>query len=137
MILFKMGWVEDSQRWEHLIDHGEMVNEFVRCLPSARHVLASFAFYLYKVGEDSIPDALSIVADHLRTKNHDGLPIDKSTVYFLESILQRHVYGEPKLLQANQDLRQDTILILDRLVDSGSPVAYKMRDYFTAPDSHT
>lgn len=136
MMLFNMRWNEDSRSWERLADHGEKVNEFVRCLPSAPHVLASFVFYLYKVGEDSLPDALSIVAGHLRTKNHDVLPIDKSTVYFLESILQRYVYGEPKLLQANQDLRQDTILILDRLVDSGSPAAYKMRDYFTAPDSH-
>lgn len=137
MMLFNMRWSEDSLRWEHLVDHGERVNEFVRRLPPAQHVLASFAFYLYKAGDASLPDALSIVAGHLQSKNHAGSPIDKDTVYFLASVLQRCVYGKPKLLQANPRLRQDTVLILERLVESGSPAAYKMLDYFTAPNSPT
>ena len=131
MMLFNMRWDKDSQHWKHLADHSERVNKFVRRLPPAPYVLASFAFYLYKTGKGSPPNALSIVASHLGAENQ---PVDKNTVYLLASVLDRYVYRNPKPLRADPNLRKDAVLILNRLVESGSPEAYKMRDHFTAPN---
>ena len=38
------------------------------------------------------------------------------------------------MLKADPVLYEDTLLMLDALVDAGSPAAYKMRDDFATPN---
>lgn len=53
-----------------------------------------------------------------------------NTVFMLEVLLQRHVYGRPEELKQNQALRDAILLLLDFLVESGSSAAFRMRDDF-------
>lgn len=130
-MLFNIGWRDNPVRLPLLIGHEDDVNRFVTRLPAAPPVLTIFVRYLYSVGESALPEALTVVADRLQA----GSALDRSAVSHLEPILQRHVYGQPESLKADPVLREATLAILDRLVDAGSPAAYKMRDDFTTPNA--
>jgi len=132
-MVFDMEWLKDSQHWAYLAGHEERVCEFVGRLPPTPHVLASFARYLYASGAGSNPAPLKVVAGHLRAGDPAGLLGNEDTVYCLAHMLQRYVYGRPAMLK-KPALRKDTLLVLDLLVDAGSPAAYRMRDDFATPN---
>lgn len=132
-MVFDMEWLKGS-RWEYLAGHEERVCGFVGRLPPTPHVLASFARYLYASGAGSNPTPLKVVAGHLRAGDPAGLLGNEDTVYCLAHVLQRYVYGMPAMLKKDPALRKDTLLILDLLVDAGSPAAYSMRDDFATPN---
>ena len=76
-----------------------------------------------------------VVADILQDGNSTKLLSDKNAILYLESILQRHVYGKSTILKTDPNLRKATITILDQLVDVGSSAAYNMRDDFVTPSA--
>ena len=57
----------------------------------------------------------------------------KNTVFYLEMLLQRYVYAEPRRLKVDPGLRTAALFILDELADAGSSVAYRMREDFVTP----
>ena len=136
-MLFKTYWKEGLRSWDHLHGHELRVSEFATCLPPSSPVLLNFAYYLYKVGGGALPDAFTVVADRLRAGNPRELLSDGNSVFYLESLLQRYVYGQPLRLKANPELRTATLLVLDHLVDAGSSSAYMMRDDLVTPNSGT
>ena len=133
-MVFDLGWLEGSRCWAYLAGHEERVGGFVGRLPATPHVLASFAHYLYVSGAGSNPVSLKAVAGHLRAGDPAELLGNKDAVYCLAYVLQRYVYGRPEMLKVDPTLRNDTLLILDRLVDAGSSAAYRMRDDFATPN---
>ena len=56
-----------------------------------------------------------------------------NTVFLLEVLLQRHVYGRPLALKRDTDVRDAVLSLLDILVDKGSSAAFRMRDDFVTP----
>ena len=56
-----------------------------------------------------------------------------NTVFLLEVLLQRHVYGRPSELKHQGDLRNATLVLLDMFVEQGSSAAFRMRDDFVTP----
>jgi hypothetical protein len=56
-----------------------------------------------------------------------------NTVFLLEVLLQRHVYGRPLELKRDQAVRQAVLFLLDTLVENGSSAAFRMRDDFVTP----
>ena len=132
-MLFGTHWKDGLQSWHSLVDHKRQIRVLMTSLPVVSPVLMSFAHYLYNVGEISIPDDFVVVADSLRTGNPAELLMEQGTVFYLESILQRYVYGQPTVLKANPNLRTAILTILDQLVNTGSSGAYRMRDDFVTP----
>ena len=132
-MLFRAGWEEDMQSWHPIVGHEHRINALTTSLPAVQPVLASFAHYLYKVGKSSLPDAFVVVAGRLREGNPAELLSGGNTVFYLESLLQRYVYGQPMHLKTDPRLREAVLVILDHLVDAGSSAAYKMRDDFVTP----
>ena len=133
-MMFDVGWPKDSRHWALLAGHEERVVEFAGRLPPTPYALESFARYLYGSGAGTDPAALKAVARHLRAGDPAALLGSKETVYCLAGVLQRYVYGRAAMLKADPVLYRDTLLMLDALVDAGSPAAYKMRDDFAAPN---
>ena len=132
-MLFKMYWREGLRSWRHLDGHEHQVNAFTTRLPATSPILLSFVYYLYKVGEAELPEAFAAVADRLRMGSAAELLSDGNTVFYLDSLLQQYVYGQPLRLKSDPDLRVAILHILDNLVDAGSSAAYKMRDDFVTP----
>jgi hypothetical protein len=51
----------------------------------------------------------------------------------LETLLCRYVYGQPMALKKDPSLREAILYLLDVLFESGSSVAYRMRNDFVTP----
>ena len=132
-MLPKTGGEDGLRSWRPLVGHEHRINAFVTRLPAVQPVLAGFVHYLCEVGESSLPDAFIVVAGRLREGNPAKLLDNENTVFYLESLLQRYVYGQPMRLKTDPNLRAAVLTILDQLVDAGSSAAYRMRDDFVTP----
>ena len=55
------------------------------------------------------------------------------TVFVLEVLLQRYVYGRPLELKRDTRIRDAVLFMLDCLVEAGSSAAFRMRDDFVTP----
>ena len=132
-MLFVLPWNEGIRHWRRLDGHEHDVDELATSLPVSRRVLSAYARYLYRIGERALPRAFTVVANRIETGDPNELLGDGNTVFCLESLLGRYVYGQPLLLRTEPNLRQAILAILDNLVDAGSSAAYRMRDDFVTP----
>ena len=57
------------------------------------------------------------------------------TIFMLEVLLQRQVYGNPLRLKSQRTVREAILFLLDTLVENGSSAAFRMRDDFVTPAS--
>ena len=101
-------------------------------LPQNR-VLDDYVRFLYQIGERSLPQASSGLAASSRAGNTRELLKKRNTVFMLESLLQRFVYGRPLELKSNSIIRAAVLAVLDMLVENGSSAAFRMRDDFVTP----
>ena len=109
------------------------VDTLVVRLPASAAVLRAYCRFLYQVGEQSLPNGFVIVAERLSAGKPSEMLVEGNTVFYLESLLRRYVYGEPLRLKSNRQVRTAVLRILDNLVDAGASAAYRMRDDFVTP----
>ena len=133
-VLFGVPWKEGIHQLRRLQVHEEEVNLLVDRLPTVPPVLLSYTRYLDSIGRASLPDSFGVVAKILQNTAQNPLS-NSSTVYYLESMLGRYVYGEPLALKSDPNLRALVLIILDQLVEAGSSASYSMRDDFVTPVS--
>ncbi len=130
-------WKEDVRHWRSLEGHAGLVNALFEDLPASSTVLDNYLLFLYHVGEQSLPEAFIRVANRLRLGDPRQMMREGNTVFLLEALLQRYVYGRPIELKRQADLREAVLFLLDLLVESGSSAAFRMRDDFVTPISVT
>ena len=80
-----------------------------------------------------MPDAFKRIAGRLRDGDAKAMLRRGNTVFMLETLLRQHVYGRPRSLKRNRDVREAVLFLLDCLVESASSSAYRMRDDFVTP----
>jgi len=69
----------------------------------------------------------------LRRGNTQKMLEKTNTVFLLEVLLQRYVYGRPLELKSDRRIREAVLFLLDSLVETGSSAAFRMRDDFVTP----
>jgi hypothetical protein len=126
-------WKENVRHWRSLEGHAHNVDRLFDALPPSWIVLDSYIRFLYHIGERSLPSAFTHIASSLGRGNVQDMLRSSNTVFMLEVLLQRHVYGRPLELKRNSDLRVAVLLLLDTLVEVGSSAAFRMRDDFVTP----
>ena len=126
-------WKEDVRHWRRLDGQSSRVDALIAKLPSAAPVFQAYCRFLYKIGGRSLPWGFVIIAERLEAGNSSELLADDNSVFYLESLLRRSVYGEPHRLKSDPDVRSAVLDILDQLVEAGSSAAYRMRDDFVTP----
>jgi tRNA A37 threonylcarbamoyladenosine biosynthesis protein TsaE len=127
-------WKEHVRHWSSLDGHAHRIDDFFKKLPPSSLVLDAYCMFLYHVGEQSVLGAFILIANSLKQGNIGQMLLNKSdTVFMLEALLRRHVYGKPIELKENGERRSAVLFILDQLVENGSSSAYKMRDDFVTP----
>lgn len=126
-------WNQDVRYWRRLNGEEPRLDSLVKQLPALMPIVRAYVRFLYHIGERSIPTAFVTVADRLRSGEPSEILADENTVFCLESLLQRNVYGEPQRLKSDAGIRSAVLEILDKLVDAGSSAAYRMRDDFVTP----
>lgn len=136
-ILLGSGWKEDVRHWRSLEGHAGHVHALFEDLPASSTVLDDYIRFLYHVGEQSLPEAFVRIAKRLRQGNPQQMMQKGNTVFLLEVLLQRYVYGRPLELKRQSDLRDAVLFLLELLVENGSSAAFRMRDDFVTPVSTT
>lgn len=128
-------WKEDVRHWWSLEGYAGHVHALFEDLPASSTVLDSYLRLLYHVGEQSLPESFILIAKRLQQGDSRQMLRKGNTVFLLEVLLQRYVYGRPLELKRQVDLREAVLFLLDLLVECGSSAAFRMRDDFVTPVS--
>jgi hypothetical protein len=126
-------WNDNVRHWRFLDGYAHLVPTLFEALPPTSIVLDNYVRFLYHIGERSLPEAFVRVADALRQGDAQRMLEKANTVFLLEVLLQRHVYGRPLELKSHRTMREALVFILDSLVEAGSSAAFRMRDDFVTP----
>jgi hypothetical protein len=126
-------WKENVRHWRSLEGHADQVHALFEALPPSPIVLDDYVSFLYHIGERSLPESFVRVANSLRHGNAQAMLAKTDTVFLLEVLLQRRVYGRPLELKRDTAVRQAVLFLLDILVENGSSAAFRMRDDFVTP----
>jgi conflict system STAND superfamily ATPase len=126
-------WKDNVRHWRYLDGYAHLVDALFESLPVTSIVLDNYVRFLYHIGEKSLPIAFVHVAAALRRGDIQEMLKKTNTVFLLEVLLQRHVYGRPLELKSDSSLRESILFILDNLVEVGSSAAFRMRDDFVTP----
>jgi hypothetical protein len=126
-------WKDNVRHWRSLEGYDQLVHALFAALPPTSIVLDDYVRFLYHIGDRSLPVAFAHVADALRRGEDQTMLQKPNTVFMLEVLLQRHVYGRPLELKKDPRIREAVLFILDSLVESGSSSAFRMRDDFVTP----
>jgi len=128
-------WKEGIRHWRSLEGHAGNIHALFEDLPASSTVLHSYLRFLYHVGEQSLPEAFVRIARRLQQGDPCQMLRKEDTVFLIEVLLQRYVYGRPLELKRRSDLREAVLFLLDLLVENGSSSAFRMRDDFVTPVS--
>jgi hypothetical protein len=132
-IFLGASWKEDARHWRSLEGHASKIDALFDDLPPTAKALEDYLRFLYNIGEQSLPGAFIRIVKRLQQGDPGQMLRKWHSVYKLEVLLQRHVYGRPLELKRNHDLRGAVLVLLDMLVDQGSSAAFRMRDDFVTP----
>jgi hypothetical protein len=126
-------WKEHIRHWKSLEGYAQRVDRLFEDLPASSTVLDDYVRFLYHIGEQSLPAALVLIAKRLQSGNSGEMLSKSNTVFLLEVLLQRRVYGRPLELKREVAIRDAVLSLLDILVENGSSAAFRMRDDFVTP----
>jgi len=130
-------WKEGVRHWRSLEGYAGHVHSLFEDLPASSTVLDDYLRFLYHIGEQSLPEAFIRIAKRLRQGDPRQMMRKGNTIFLLEVLLQRYVYGRPLELKRQSNLRAAVLFLLDLLVEHGSSAAFRMRDDFVTPVSMT
>lgn len=132
-IFLGLQWDDHVRHWRSLEGYAQNVHALFDDLPPGATVLDDYVRFLYHIGEQSLPDAFKRIAKRLQKGDAQRMLSKSNTVYMLEVLLQRYVYGRPLELKSDREMRDAVIYLLDALVEQGSSAAFRMRDDFVTP----
>jgi hypothetical protein len=132
-IFLGQDWKDGVRHWRRLEGNAHRVGRLASRLAGSRRVLEAYAGFLHDVGESCLPKGFITVADSLEAGNAADMLASNNSVFYLEALLRRYVYGEPLKLKQAPAVRAAVLSILDLLVEAGSSACYRMRDDFVTP----
>jgi energy-coupling factor transporter ATP-binding protein EcfA2 len=132
-------WKDDVRHWRSLEGYASHIHALFDDLPASSIVLDDYLRFLDSIGEQSLPDAFIRIANRLKQGDPRQMMRKSNTVFLLEDLLQRYVYGRPLELKRERKLREAVLYLLDILVENGpdSSAAFRMRDDFVTPFLNT
>jgi hypothetical protein len=128
-------WKETVRHWRSLEGQAHHVHALFEELPASSIVLDDYICFLHHIGEQSLPEAFVRIAKRLQIGDFRRMLSKANTVFLLEVLLQRYVYGKPLALKLKPELHEAVLVLLDLLVEMGSSAAFRMRDDFVTPAS--
>jgi hypothetical protein len=126
-------WKDNIRHWRFLDGYAHLVHALFESLPPTPIVFEDYIRFLYHIGEKSLPEAFVRLAKALRLGDNQAMLKPTNTVFLLEVLLQRRVYGRPLELKTDPGICESVLFILDNLVETGSSAAFRMRDDFVTP----
>lgn len=130
-------WKENVRHWKSVEGYAHLIHGLFEQLKPSASAMHDYVRFLYLIGDQSLPEAFVRVAKCLKAGDAPNLLKRTNTVFMLEVLLQRYVYGKPLELKSDPRVRSETLFLLDTLVENGSSAAFRMRDDFVTPVSAT
>jgi hypothetical protein len=134
-IFLGSGWKDEVRHWKSLEGYAHHVHKLFEELPATATVLEDYVRFLYHIGEQSLPGAFVLVSKQIHIGDSRRMLGNSNTMFMLEVLLQRNVYGKPLELKRELTVRDAVLALLDLLVENGSSAAFRMRDDFVTPAS--
>ncbi len=128
-------WKPEVRHWNSLDGYAHNVHAFFEELPASSTSVHCYVRFLYHIGERSLPEAFVRAAGRLQSGSSRSMLKNTDTIFMLEVLLQRQVYGNPLRLKSQRTVREAILFLLDTLVENGSSAAFRMRDDFVTPAS--
>jgi hypothetical protein len=125
------GWREGVRHWKSLDGYGHFIDRLLASLPVSSTVFGFYVRFLYNVGAKSLPTAFVQVAEMERKS--PGILEESNSIFTMEVLLLRYVYGAPRELKDRKELRVAVLFLLDALIEGASSSAFRMRDDFVTP----
>ena len=125
-IFLGISWKDEVRHWRSLEGNAGHVHALFEDLPASSTVLDDYLRFLYHIGEQLLPEAFIRIAKRLQQSEPGPMLKKGNTVFMLEVLLQRHVYGKPLELKRRNDLRDAILVLLDMLVEQGSSPAFRI-----------
>jgi len=129
----RVPWKEGVKEWAPLTKQRARIGVLVSAVGQYPAAFEATCRLLHSVGGVFLPEAFLWVDQCLQNGEPGKMLVDKDTVFCLENILRRAIYGTSSQLRETNQLRSAVIRILDKLVDQGSSAAFRMREYFVSP----
>ena len=132
-IFLTSGWKNEIRHWKSVDGYADKIHCLYEDLAPSAIVLGDYVRFLFHIGERSLPYAFIRLAESVSKSDARSMLASEDTVFLLEVLLQRRVYGRPLDLKRDAKMRAAVLVLLDALIDSGSSAAFRMRDDFVTP----
>ncbi len=126
-------WKENLQVWSRLGSHFRDIDWLYQQLPASSFVLEKYAHYLFHIGRDSMQQALISIAKKHGDQLDIAVAAEGNGSWYLDALLSRAMYTNLSKLKETGEIRQAVMAILNALVNSGSSMAFRLRDDFVTP----
>lgn len=126
-------WNEDIRTWSRLGDHHHDVDALFDRLPASTLVLRSYADYLYRIGESSLPGAFVLITKKFEARLGESFIADGTLRWYMDALISRCLFENLTPIRRSPALRSSVMATLDALVQAGSSIAFQLRDDFVTP----
>jgi hypothetical protein len=125
MLLFGIEWKDSATNWHPLNHNKIMVSEFVELM--SKIDINKLAKFVSTIGTDNyLYDSISLVSKALSINNKSVITAN----YFSEKMIQRMFSMYNQRIKANPQKKIEFLVILDKMIENNSAVAFLIRESF-------
>ena len=123
-------WKDTAKEWHSLKDKDiRFFKKLTKQIGHCPSVLYSISKLLTGIGSGFLNEGISWIADLLR--NNTNLLNDKlepDTIFHLENLIRKYIFLQSAKIKRDRKSKDDVLIVLNFLVEKGSPVAYMLRE---------
>ncbi|KJU83086.1 hypothetical protein MBAV_004720 [Candidatus Magnetobacterium bavaricum] len=128
--LLATGWKEDARQWHTLKDREiSFFTKVVKDIGNHPALLYSIAKLLNGIGSrfgDAGVGWISSILQNDKTLSTNEL--EKNTIFYIEKFVRGYILKNPEKIKKDKQVKKQTIVILDFLVEQGSEIGYSLRE---------
>jgi hypothetical protein len=135
LLLSDVKWKDGVKEWEPLTEHEAFVKDLA-CKIGHTGIGFSALISLLEsaIGTPFLPRGFIWLNDSLKKSNSTKILSKKGTAFLLENVLRKFIHGGNfSKFRSDEKIIRAIINLLDALVDSGSSVAFQLREYVVTP----
>lgn len=123
-------WKETATDWHTFKDsNGRFFADVTKNIGHCPSTLYALAKSFNKIADRFLNPGISWLSGMLtRNKNLWTEKLETDTLYYLESMVRKYIYRERERIRRTRQLKAETLVILDFLVEKGSVVGYILRE---------
>jgi len=133
LLFARFDWPSNLKRWEPLVSNTRFVEDAIDAVGGTSCGFRSLCVLLNSIGFFMLPDALIRLYRTVKDVSASKLFDERDSKVCLEILIRGIVFSMMARIREHEGLRESTLHFLDRLIDSGSPAAYQMRELVVSP----